>query len=206
MDDLESFMTCDCCKKNKAPIRICDIEGNAVAGQYSICTDCMTLLKRLIFDPAKALPSTAEAVKQVQEMLSATSQALAPADGPKVPATIGEPAIPTCDKCGMTLSEFKQRGRFGCPNDYEAFAPHIDALLERIHDISPARHKGRTPSAGAEADASGVLELNRLKQALDKAVKAEDYEQAAKLRDRMAALTTEKLARAPRRRRKEGKA
>ncbi|MCC6572595.1 MAG: UvrB/UvrC motif-containing protein [Planctomycetes bacterium] len=204
MDGLDAFMNCDCCKKNTAPIRISDIEGNAVTQQFAICTDCMTLLKRMIFDPAKALPSTAEAIKQVQEMLSSTENAIVLAEGAKPPAAIEQPVMPTCPKCGMTLAEFKQRGRFGCANDYEIFGAHIEPLLERVHDASPARHKGRSPQAPTP-QADGVVEISRLKKELDSAVQAEKYEEAAKLRDRIAALGGEKPAKA-RRKRKEGKA
>lgn len=208
MEGLDAFMTCDCCKKNPAPIRISDVEGNAVTAQFAICTDCMTLLKRLVFDPGRPLPSTAEAIKQVQEMLSATQSAITVLEGAKPPMLVPDTPMPACPNCGMTLAEFKQRGRFGCANDYEAFAPHIDTLLERIHDVAPPRHKGRAPQGGdGDGHLDQVRELGRLKQALDSAVKAENYEEAARLRDRITALSepAEKTKARKPRKRKEGK-
>ncbi len=48
-----------------------------------------------------------------------------------------------CPDCGMTLAEFREKGRLGCPRDYEIFRDHLDRLLERVHNSD--RHTGRLP-------------------------------------------------------------
>ncbi|RIK64612.1 MAG: hypothetical protein DCC64_03295 [Planctomycetota bacterium] len=187
-------MICDCCKKNEAKVQVCDVEQNAVVQQFAICNDCMTLLKRLLFDPATPLIPTSEAVKQVQDMLSSKDKSLTPVEAPgKLTVSDRQPeAVPACPSCGMTLAEFKQRGRFGCAHDYEVFASHIDPLLERIHDVTPPQHRGRLPQGEADESVTGkARELAALRNQLDDAVLAEDYERAAKLRDRIAALAGE---------------
>jgi hypothetical protein len=45
----------------------------------------------------------------------------------------------------MTLRDFRQRGRLGCPKDYEIFGAQLRDLLERIHGA--ARHVGRSPNS-----------------------------------------------------------
>ncbi len=191
-------MICDCCHKNEAKIQVCDVEQNAVAHQYAVCNDCMTLLKRLVFDPATPLIPTDDAIKQVQSMLSSKDKNLAVAEPPgKLAVSPAKPDAPAqaCPTCGMTLAEFKQRGRFGCANDYEVFAAHIDPLLERIHDATPPQHKGRLPRGNADTSATDkARELAALKDQLDNAVLAEDYERAATLRDRIAKITGETKA------------
>lgn len=49
----------------------------------------------------------------------------------------------SCPDCGMTLAEFREKGRLGCPRDYEIFRDHLDRLLERVHNSD--RHTGRLP-------------------------------------------------------------
>jgi protein-arginine kinase activator protein McsA len=48
-----------------------------------------------------------------------------------------------CPDCGMTLAEFRSKGRLGCPRDYEIFREHLDPLIERIHNAK--HHLGRGP-------------------------------------------------------------
>lgn len=187
-------MNCDCCQKNEAKVQVCDIEQNAVAHQFAVCNDCMTLLKRLVFDPATPLIPTGDAIKQVQGMLASKDKSMAPLEAPGKAALAAEKypetSLPACPTCGMTLPEFKQRGRFGCANDYEVFAAHIDPLLERIHDASPPQHRGRIPQGGSDSGVTDkARELAALQSQLEEAVLAEDYERAATLRDRMGALS-----------------
>ena len=195
-------MICDCCHKNEAKIQVCDVEQNAVAHQFAVCNDCMTLLKRLVFDPATPLIPTTDALKQVQAMLSSKDKNLALPDAPgalTVAAAKPEAQAPACPTCGMTLSEFKQRGRFGCANDYEVFAAHIDPLLERIHDVTPPQHKGRLPQGQADTSATDkARELAALRDQLESAILAEDYERAATLRDRIAAISGEPVLKSAR--------
>jgi protein arginine kinase activator len=77
-----------------------------------------------------------------------------------------------CAVCGITLAEFKAEGRLGCAHDYEALRDALEPLLERIH--RSVAHAGKAPRAVR------VREWKKLMQA---AVAAEDYEEAARLRD-----------------------
>ena len=65
--------------------------------------------------------------------------------------------------------------------DYEFFSEELKGLLEKAHNGATS-HSGKVPSK-IGGDTKKQMEVLRLKEELDRAVKKEDYEQAAKLRD-----------------------
>jgi protein arginine kinase activator len=91
----------------------------------------------------------------------------------------------TCPACGMTLDEFRKKGRLGCAKDYEVFGAHIGDLLERVHGART--HVGRIPGS-SEADLERMKRLVELRSRLDVAIREEAYENAARLRDELKAL------------------
>jgi len=88
----------------------------------------------------------------------------------------------TCPACGIKYMEFKAGGRLGCPRDYEVFQEALEPLLDRIHRAR--RHIGKVP-AHATRHAARQAEIMELRQQLRRAVDAEAYEEAARLRDRI---------------------
>lgn len=186
-------MDCQCCNKKPARIRICDVEESAIEEQLNVCPDCFNLVKRYMFDMSKPLMSTIDIIAEVQGLLTATGEtSLATLPEPGGITPVGKSApVPTCPDCGITLSEFRAKGRFGCPRDYEVFAEHLDPLLERIHDVQPAKHQGRLPASAGRIDVvEKRLSLTDLRTRLTAAVAEENYEQAAKLRDQINELET----------------
>jgi protein arginine kinase activator len=184
-------MDCQCCNKKPARVRVCDLEDNAIAEQYNVCPDCFALIKRYMFDLASPLMPTEQVIREVQTLLGAGAGALSVPEQSGALAAVSTPEpVPACPDCGMTLSEFKARGRFGCPRDYEIFAEHLDPLFERIHDVHPARHEGRVPNqpAGALELVERRRRLSTLKTKLEHAVADENYELAAALRDEISGL------------------
>lgn len=83
-----------------------------------------------------------------------------------------------CPTCGLKYAVFRADGRLGCPDDYEAFRPALEPLLARIHRRT--RHDGKAPRRAARA-----AETAALRDRLAAAAAAEDYEEAARLRDRI---------------------
>ena len=90
-----------------------------------------------------------------------------------------------CPNCGYDYSSFKKVGRLGCPECYRAFEAQLMPLLRQIHGST--RHQGKTPQALGEK-ALIRKELGTLKEELARAIEKEQYEKAAKLRDRIRAL------------------
>jgi protein arginine kinase activator len=76
--------------------------------------------------------------------------------------------------------EFKAEGRLGCPHDYTVFRDALLPLVERIHRA--VRHQGKVPPS-APRHAAAQAELRDLRHCLRRAVEAEAYEEAARLRD-----------------------
>lgn len=97
---------------------------------------------------------------------------------------VGELARKVCPLCGMKFMEFRIGGRLGCPNDYQAFARGLLPLLRRSHD-GVTRHVGKAPRRPPTPEAAEHL---RLRAQLRDAVAREDYEEAARLRDRLRPL------------------
>ena len=84
-----------------------------------------------------------------------------------------------CPTCNLTLDEFNHTGKFGCPDCYDAFSDRIDPMLKNIHGSD--RYVGRKP----KMDDKPLSKAEKLKMELKKAVEAENYEEAAKLRDQI---------------------
>ena len=89
----------------------------------------------------------------------------------------------TCDVCGLTYGEFRQRGVLGCPNDYDAFDPALRPMLERAQEGS-CEHIGKVPRRAGHSQKKQTAIL-RLRSQLKLAVASESYERAAELRDRI---------------------
>lgn len=97
----------------------------------------------------------------------------------------GEGAGLSCPACRMTDAEFLRRGRLGCPACWEAFAPALGPLVAKMQ--RGGSHVGRSPLAPADP-AEVRRRLEAAKAEMAEAVRAEDYEGAARLRDRIREL------------------
>lgn len=101
-----------------------------------------------------------------------------------------------CGNCGTTLESLRVGAALGCSSCYDVFEEMIIAELLNI-DKMPARltnikkseslHIGRIP--GQTQEISSSMRLLALNEALNETIQREDYEQAAKLRDQIKALT-----------------
>ena len=120
-----------------------------------------------------------------------------------------------CNKCGMTFDDFANTGEFGCGNCYITFADRISPVLKNLHGSS--KHIGReykdsideleynkkqyedsqnkkgtkkeTTEKQEKAEQKDKSEIEKLKKELQKAIKEERYEDAAKIRDQIAKMS-----------------
>ena len=90
-----------------------------------------------------------------------------------------------CPACGSTRTEILKRGRMGCDRCYEAFASEMLPVVVSLQHAD--QHLGKVPRRASERMKSSV-DLARLRRELDRAVASENYEEAARLRDRIQAL------------------
>jgi protein arginine kinase activator len=90
-----------------------------------------------------------------------------------------------CPHCGIKFVEFRNSGRLGCPYDYQEFRQELLPLLENIH--GETKHSGKMPRRLPQ-NKQTQSELMQLRNRLKQAVTKEDYEEAARLRDRIRQL------------------
>lgn len=111
-----------------------------------------------------------------------------------------------CPGCGLTAADLQRSGLLGCDRCYAHFGPYLDRLFRRIQRGD--RHNGRRPahtgtpqrpeavragSAAADRAPAGPqnpahARIADLKQQQARAVQAEDYLEAARIRDEIRAL------------------
>jgi len=105
---------------------------------------------------------------------------------------VSPPTQKVCTLCGSSLRDIIEDGKIPCAKCYEVFRDELADSIERIH--GRVTHKGRCPrshiaSAGGEVKASASPDkLTTLKARLSDAIKNEDYENAAKLRDEIRSI------------------
>lgn len=92
-----------------------------------------------------------------------------------------------CPTCGMTESELRRSGRAGCGDCYQNFSDILMPYIKKLHGA--AAHVGQTPAPAADAPKADPVE--GLKAKLNEAVGAENYEEAARLRDEIRRLEGE---------------
>ncbi len=94
-----------------------------------------------------------------------------------------------CPTCGLTLTDFRQSGMLGCADCYEAFGRQLTGVIERAQNGGTA-HAGKTPRRGG-GSIDRQIQIHRMAQDLEAAVRSEQFERAAELRDRLQKLESE---------------
>jgi protein arginine kinase activator len=93
--------------------------------------------------------------------------------------------LSACPVCGYTLDQFRKNNLLGCPGCYDAFRGPLLSILSHLHRHVSHLGKAPHPFAGG-LDRPGVL--SRARVSLEKAIGAEDFEKAARLRDQIQRL------------------
>ena len=102
-----------------------------------------------------------------------------------------------CESCGTTFDDFVNSGEFGCSSCYDLFEDRITPILRNLQGAT--RHVGRgyraiKPSTGNEKTSAKKTvkkeesQIEKLQKDLQKAIKDERYEDAAKIRDEIKKL------------------
>lgn len=90
-----------------------------------------------------------------------------------------------CEVCGLSQTEFEQRGRFGCPACYQAFSPLVEPILKKVH--RGTRHVGKTPRKCLVPEVVRNR-LQHLEKQMAEAIRGERFEDAAGMRDEIQSL------------------
>lgn len=182
-------MICSKCKKNEATVHY-ERYINDKSLKMDLCGSCAKAMGigfssphikwgGEFFGPTIEFPTMPPLVSQLFSALSQLPQ-----------SHVSEIAPSACPKCRWNLDKFQATGKMGCPSCYDHFRKETNTILTEIHGTAtytgtkiPALPQTPKPKTRPAKESKAQL----IKQ-LEKAVKEERYEDAAKLRDLIRAL------------------
>lgn len=160
---------CDHCE-NKATVFYTQVTDGKMK-KTALCESCAQ--QQGITDPNGLLMAD-----QLMGMAAPQEQA-----GPEVfPVSSSTEIVGECPTCAFTLEDYRKVGRLGCGDCYVAFGHEIEQRLPSLH--KGLKHEGRFPTGLLEKE-ERRHRLDSLEDGLQKAIAAEDYELAARLRDEL---------------------
>ena len=163
-------MQCDVCHTKDATVHLTEIINKKVT-KLHLCEEC-----------ARAKSHEMEEHFGLADLLSGLTE-MEPQEFEKK-KTVAEVKI-KCPRCGFGFENFRKMGRLGCPKCYEAFKDQLSPLLRKIHGSES--HIGKAPVKTETVKNEKVL-LTDLKARLEKAIKLEEFEEAARIRDKIRTL------------------
>ena len=156
-------MVCSVCGQSEATIHLTEILNNQMV-EIHLCESCAEQKGadfKSHFNFNKLLASLADlGSEEVAEQISKLQ----------------------CKMCGMTQEEFAKTGRLGCADCYQTFERLLLPILRRVQ--RDAHHVGKVPTK-APAPVKRTFNLRELHDRLRKSVLAEEFEEAAKIRDQI---------------------
>ncbi len=161
-------MECEICKA-KATVHITRME-NGSKREMHLCEKCAKEKFGFIFKVK--IPSN-NTMKGIIELMQDESYAAKAANDS------------SCPECGMSFADFSQTGRIGCPDCYRHFNERLGPIIQRMHRND--KHIGKMPKKYEEKHhLENTIDQCRLE--MDKAVRNEEFERAAELRDKIKRL------------------
>jgi protein arginine kinase activator len=175
------MVLCDICKKNVATLHFIRMEnGSAIEVHY--CQDCA---EQKGVDQSLEADQFNETMDEAMKQDAAGKSSLA-GGGTKIYPRQGI----ACPGCGLTFSRFKEIGRLGCPECYVAFREGKEGLKSLLRRWQGSvQHVGKNPRQSGDWVLRGQ-KVYELRQEMQKAINAEDYEEAARIRDEIRQLET----------------
>ena len=168
-------MACEECGR-PATVHVTTISGGQ-RQDHHLCESCAREKGELEFlpDPQKALESWIAGLAGLPGHM---------------PAVAGPPGMVefACPACGETFREFAQTSLLGCEQCYKAFAQALSPVIAHVQGTTP--YAGKLPSKVESAVRRGK-DIRRLRETLERHVAAEEYEEAARVRDELRALERE---------------
>lgn len=171
-------MKCDSCGKENANVHMTSIV-NGVKEEHHYCQQCANQKEQ----------GTGSMFSSMFDDTFFNNQFFANVMYPQ--STLGNSKLSACPQCGMTISAFNHQGQLGCDKCYEAFQQHLIPLIKRIQGSTS--YEGRLPQRGAE-DLKVEQTIKQLRNDLIQAVKQEQFERAAQIRDEIKSLEQSKVS------------
>jgi protein arginine kinase activator len=167
-------MVCDNCGEREAAIHLTQIVNNSVTTMH-LCEQCAA---------EKGVETGASVAKfPLGDFLASLGKAAGAEPGDLAAGV-------ACPFCGGTLKDFRETGRLGCARCYTTFEKHLRDLLRRLHGSSQHAGEQYAPveAVVAQDTAAPGRQLGELREQLQRAIEAENFELAAELRDRLKVL------------------
>jgi len=157
------MMLCQVCHTNPAGIKIAHVIDEKKV-EINLCKSCAE--KKGLSNPMMTIPQLFG--NFVSELL-----------GEEILERSESAESVACTGCGLTWEDFQKTGLLGCDICYQMFQGDLGRVLRQIHGSN--QHIGSRPrSQRSNVD---VSELEIIKRELKAAIKNEDFELAAELRD-----------------------
>ena len=159
-------MLCEECGKNQAEVMMTTVVGGQSATRH-LCRECLKKYQ----------------AGDLQAVLAAILSTMA---GKLHLADDEEEIALKCPQCGETYAEFQKTGMLGCAGCYQAFRKELTPLITKIQGRT--QHAGRRPPVSEEEQARQTR-MEELRSLMEAAVQEENFEEAARLRDELRAMT-----------------
>lgn len=164
-------MFCFECKNKLATVHITKVVNNNVQ-ELHLCADCANrkfAAPVVLFQPQFLLPNI------ISNLVAAFAETEAQIQHTKE----------KCPVCGYSFSDFINTGLLGCGNCYAVFAKELNDVIRKVHGST--QHTGKVLRKNMPGSKTKRA-IDEFKKQLDDLVKKEEYEKAAKLRDKIKAL------------------
>lgn len=171
-------MKCNRCGNNPATVKLTRIVKGKVI-ELNLCQSCAGEVS-----PFQKKIAAAQSLNALIEQLLKSEKA----KGVEEDAAEPIPADLTCPDCGVNFERYKRSLMLGCPRCYEAFGDHLLKDLRKVHGA--VQHVGRVPLQYRQRMML-AQRLEQLRQEMQEAISDEDFERAARLRDRIRAVQSE---------------
>jgi protein arginine kinase activator len=168
--------------KSKIAMKCQHCEKNAIFHITELTDPSGPTIIHLCEDHARVFFQTGESLETSTALSSLLAKQL---QLEKAANEMAETDKKTCPMCGITFSEFRKGGRLGCPYDYVVFEEDLEPLLVNIHGAK--KHVGKVPK-NLGGTPKRHFQLKRLRSALQRAIDAENYEEAGAIRDKIKAV------------------
>jgi protein arginine kinase activator len=191
-------VTCDNCHQRPAKYHVTRVV-NGERSEEDLCEECALQRGELAM---QLQPSAA-----IHDLLAGLLEGAKPSLRQQEPQQ-------QCPACGLARAEFARTGLLGCEACYTTFAETLRPLVRRVQGAG--RHHGKVPAQaaahaqdeavaserlpgsaapgrtattpGSAETATARMKIGGLREQMQAAIAAEDFERAAALRDRIRAL------------------
>ena len=179
-------MLCERCSKEEATVPVIKIVG----GEFTVMHLCGKCAEKITGEMKKEMESLFPSFPDLFSKIFSDFPSFHTEFFTSFEEKVRPPEVEEikCSQCGLSYNDFRKTFQLGCGQCYETFKESLEPMLRRIH--GSIIHKGKVPSKVSVKVATPKDEIKELKKKLQEAIKKEEYEEAAHLRDEIRALET----------------